>query len=364
MSKIKQLPTNYAQIESEVLGRPDDQIRSIIGDISQKVRKVSVDDNATLFVTTDGVLYGIGTVPNFQNSKSTSPFKIDTGGDLVADARVGFQRVMIVMEDGTIRATGTNHYTALGLDDQKDYPMTTLPTKNHNNERVKFVSIAYSHTICITEMSKLYVFGQIWYDPANSYVQTKSQQFDLQHITCNNKQIVDVQSGAFHLAILNNAGEVFTGGNTSDGRLCSDCPQYYGFQKVNLGHVYSAIFCLNDTTLLGTTTGKLVACGRYGGESTLNHQFGDVKEEISSICCNAYSGAYGIGTASGRMLLVPEKSEAIEITRGDYLFGLVQQSKKVWYLLPFHKRCSIQDHFSLLSKVLVSDRFQDVIIIT
>jgi alpha-tubulin suppressor-like RCC1 family protein len=120
---------------------------------SKHIEKISSDDGTTVFVTNDGCLYII-------KDTISEPTLIRMHGDSrVVEARVGFSRIIAIMEDGTAQARGTNQYSSLGLDGDAA-EMTPLPTQNYGNERLILSSNMYSSALVISEASNVYIFGQ------------------------------------------------------------------------------------------------------------------------------------------------------------------------------------------------------------
>jgi alpha-tubulin suppressor-like RCC1 family protein len=113
----------------------------------------------TLLVTKDGRLFGVGDSRIKNIPKASLPTLIETPGH-VASASFGNKRIIAIMQDGTLMGMGDNTSNALGFTSDYVETMTALPSKNHNYERVEFVTCVYSSSIAITSQS-LFVFGQM-----------------------------------------------------------------------------------------------------------------------------------------------------------------------------------------------------------
>ena len=105
----------------------------------------------------DGLLYGIGKLPgSYKHDKL--PTKIDISN--VAKAQVGFDRLLVILKDGSVMGCGASDYHALA--DVDDAPtLTPIPTKNYDNERILFVSNLYSASVAMSD-SNLFMFGQTY----------------------------------------------------------------------------------------------------------------------------------------------------------------------------------------------------------
>jgi hypothetical protein len=108
-------------------------------------------------VTKGGDLYQIGSIPGYKKSVA-KPRKIDISD--VAYAKVGFDRLVIIMADGSLMGCGFSEYFSLGLD-EKEYvtKLTPIPSENYKSEKILFVSNLYSASIALSN-SNLFVFGQ------------------------------------------------------------------------------------------------------------------------------------------------------------------------------------------------------------
>ncbi len=122
-----------------------------------EIVQISSDEICTVFVTKGGDLYQIGSIPGYKKSVA-KPRKIDISD--VAYAKVGFDRLVIIMADGSLMGCGFSEYFSLGLD-EKEYvtKLTPIPSENYKSEKILFVSNLYSASIALSN-SNLFVFGQ------------------------------------------------------------------------------------------------------------------------------------------------------------------------------------------------------------
>jgi hypothetical protein len=96
-------------------------------------------------------------VPGSKESVS-KPTKIDISD--VVYAKVGFDRLLVIMADGSLMGCGVSEYFSLGLDENEYVTkLTPIPSENYKNEKILFVSNLYSASIALSN-SNLFVFGQ------------------------------------------------------------------------------------------------------------------------------------------------------------------------------------------------------------
>lgn len=312
--------------------------------------KVSCDDRYTLFVTKDGDLYGMGNPQISCIPGGPTPIKLEISN--VSDACFGHQRAIAILYDGTLKGIGMNFGFLYGRSFEDLRVFTPMPTTGHNNEPVLFVSIAFSYIVAITRTS-MFVFGSTVFDDSALLSRGRSTRYNIDHIIEGNTQIVDVRSGSFHTAILNSAGQVFTGGNYYNGRLCRDQKQrVYGLQRVKTSYIYTSVSCTSEYTILGTKTGEVLWYGPNGGLERFD-------EPISSIC-SLYSDTAVI-TRSGKIYVrrIFGTSEVCLKDGRDYSdMGLTRQ-----YLIPVTKRSIIDEHFTLMREVRSAKQLQDIMIL-
>lgn len=152
--KIKLVPS-----KNDILIIHDTNETKLLCKFDATIVHVSNYSHFTLLVTKDGRLFGMGN-SRLNNLPSTSlPTIIETPGH-VSYASFGNKRIIAIMQDGTLMGMGDNTSNALGFNSAYVETMTALPSKNHNYERVNFVTCVYSSSIAITAQS-LFVFGQM-----------------------------------------------------------------------------------------------------------------------------------------------------------------------------------------------------------
>ena len=117
-----------------------------------------------MMLTTDGHVFALGTNSNFRlalpdnRTKYLEPTQVPIQNVTTLEMKRG--RVLFVCADNSLHGCGDNTKYALGITD-KDYldAITKLPSKNYQDERILFVTTAYSFSIVITECQNLFLLG-------------------------------------------------------------------------------------------------------------------------------------------------------------------------------------------------------------
>jgi hypothetical protein len=167
-----------------------------------------------------------------------------------------------------------------------------------------------------------------------------------------NKKIVDVHSGAFHVVILNSAGELYTGGDCLSGRLCREVDQrFYGFEKVESQYIYTAIRCTNDATITGTIDGEVLVYGSLVGKDYLGTKLCKLGAKVCSICPSTSSKQVLVTTEDKNLFVCSLNDQYHKLPQtGDYLVGSIEYANEsYWYLLPRGENV-IEKHFCLMQR--------------
>jgi alpha-tubulin suppressor-like RCC1 family protein len=92
---------------------------------------------------------------------------------------------------------------------------------------------------------------------------TVSERYSIDNVFQSGK-IIDVQCGFFHIGILTDSGEVFTGGDQVSGKLGRDQPRkILGVDKVPQNNEFFTCIAIGrDFSLFGTRSGAIYACGQ------------------------------------------------------------------------------------------------------
>ncbi len=129
------------------------------------IKKVVSHEETTLFLTTNGDVYGMGVNEYSQlglpEDHYDHPVQLDVKDAVDIAVR---HKILILRKDNVLFGCGRNRNSALGIQ-AKDYndiitKLTEIPSTVYDNEKILFVATAHSFCIIVTENSKLLLTGQ------------------------------------------------------------------------------------------------------------------------------------------------------------------------------------------------------------
>lgn len=170
-----------------------------------------------------------------------------------------------------------------------------------------------------------------------------STRFDIDHIVEGHKKVFDLRSGTFHVVILNNAGEIFTGGSTDCFETTGN--EYYGFKKLVTSYICSSIECSERAVFMGTREGELVL---YNFKHYTGKVLNKIQEEISSITHYRYAQTAFLSIRGDIFLRQDNKFSQVKADNAvSYAVGRTEEHL---ILVPIEKRF-VCDHFVLMKQV-------------
>lgn len=134
-------------------------------EFSCTIKKVVSHEETTLFLTTNGDVYGMGINEYSQLGLDEvcydKPIQLDIKDATDIAVR---HKILILRGDNVLFGCGRNRNSALGIQANNFNDiitkLTEIPSTIYDNEKILFVATAHSFCIIVTENSKLFLTGQ------------------------------------------------------------------------------------------------------------------------------------------------------------------------------------------------------------
>ena len=223
------------------------------------IKSVYCGYDYTFILKNDGTLWGCGYNEQGQlglgnNSSKTMFTQITTNANNIKSICCGNGHTIMLKNDGTLWASGTNGYGQLCLKDKTNRNTFTQITTNAND--VKSVYCGYGYTFVLKNDSTLWSCGR------NDYGQLglgdTTNRTVLTQITTNVDNIKSIYCGYTHTLILKNDSTLWGCGINNHGQLSlGDTPSKSTFIQIttNIKLIYCGLYCTlilkNDSTLWG-----------------------------------------------------------------------------------------------------------------
>ena len=288
-------------------GSAEPRIIQFFVDKGITIKKVSSGYEHTLFLTSQGQVYGIGrnTSGQLANGNLTNQSNPVLCSKLnsywVQDIGTGYESSFFLVNGQRVYGCGQNYTKILG----KHTDITYLPNDPYNGKYgsssakyfnpVKLNNLGgtikmfcgYYHCLFLKGDGKLYAIGSdsdgqlglgVTGTPKTRYVDTLTQVSFF-----NNKNIKDVSVGKYHTLVLTTNGEVYGFGNNTSGQLGRGSTNGYANGKPQLatilrGYNVSYIHSGTGHSMFITNNNKVYSCG-YNGYGQLGiGNFGETTE--------------------------------------------------------------------------------------
>jgi alpha-tubulin suppressor-like RCC1 family protein len=134
-------------------------------DIPCSVKKISTYDDAMLILTTDGNVYALGRNSNNQFGLPGTDYPLPTLLPIqnVFDLDLKRCRSIFICNDNALYGCGDNTKYALGIVGERVEQITRISSQNYQDEKVLFVTTAYSFSIVVTDNKNLFLFGNKYF---------------------------------------------------------------------------------------------------------------------------------------------------------------------------------------------------------
>ena len=258
------------------LGLGDDNNRTMFNqvttNINNDVKQIACGQYHTLLLKNDGSLWACGSNTNGQlGLGSTTNYKIfnkvttNINSD-VKEMACGDYHTFILKNDGSLWSCGNNKYGQLGLgtNDSDIHSTFTQVTTNINND-VKQIACGDSYTFILKND------GSLWSCGYNQYSRLGLGDTDdrttFTQVTTNiNNDVKQVACGKDFTLILKTNGSLWSCGRNDKGQLgLGDTTNRNTFTQVttNINNDVKQIACGNNHTVILKNDGSLWGCGSY-----------------------------------------------------------------------------------------------------
>ena len=199
------------------------------------VKQVICGDEISMILTDDGKVFTCGKNMDGQLGLQDRGFDAVWNtfievtslpqGTVVKQMVAGGEHTMILAENGTVFACGSNLFGQLGL--SGNYKLNTFNAINLGNKIVKQVAAGSGHTIILTEENTVFScgnnkYGQLGLNNKNEYKNSFTK------INLDNSMVVkQVAACKDYTMILTEDGRVFGCGNNYEGQFCIDDKEYF-----------------------------------------------------------------------------------------------------------------------------------------
>ena len=272
-------------------------------DNSIVISQIACGLNHTMFLTTDGNVYGVGYNHQYQLGYSNTSDQLTPrylswfreGGNNITISQIacGDSHTMFLTNDGNVYGVGKNIEYQLG------YSITTAEQstprylswfrEGGNNITISQIACGYNYTMFLTDNGDVYGVGSNGYYQLG-YSNSTSNQSTPRHLSWfreggNNITISQIACGGDHTMFLTNDGNIYGVGynsqyslgysNTSD----QSTPRYLSwFREGGNNITISQIACGQNHTMFLTNDGNV-----YGVGSNFNYQLGYSNSRASQL---------------------------------------------------------------------------------
>lgn len=181
------------------------------------IKQIYTHENKDLFLTLDNSIYMKGSSYTLQILEKYK-MVVEKFEKMISYLSVGKNHLLIFTGDQTLYSLGDNEYGELGVEKLK---YASQPVKvdffESRGEKIKKVSAGGRHSLVLTENFKVYSFGDNSEGQCSGFEPANFKPIKIKFP--GKPKIIDIYSNYNHSIALSSTGDVYSWGDTSQGKL-------------------------------------------------------------------------------------------------------------------------------------------------